>query len=183
LEYASLILRRLAWSVVVLAGLSVVVFVIARMVPGDPARMALGPTASQAQVEQLRRDMGLDRPLIVQYGRYLSGLLRGDLGDSLLTRRPVARDLAQAFPATLELVVSTIVLTTLLGLPFGVLAARYKDGWFDGVARIVSLLGVVTPRSSWRCCCSSWSATTSGRPGHGKRSRPTSASAPTSRAS
>jgi peptide/nickel transport system permease protein len=145
LEYASLILRRLAWSVVVLAGLSVVVFVIARMVPGDPARMALGPTASQAQVEQLRRDMGLDRPLIVQYGRYLSGLLRGDLGDSLLTRRPVARDLRLAFPATLELVVSTIVLTTLLGLPFGVLAARYKDGWFDGVARIVSLLGVVTP--------------------------------------
>lgn len=145
MEYASLILRRLAWSVVVLAGLSVVVFVIARMVPGDPARMALGPTASQAQVEQLRREMGLDRPLIVQYGRYLSGLLRGDLGDSLLTRRPVARDLRQAFPATLELVVATIVLTTLLGVPFGVLAARDKDGWFDGVARVVSLLGVVTP--------------------------------------
>ncbi|MFO7546777.1 MAG: ABC transporter permease [Trueperaceae bacterium] len=145
MEYTSLILRRLGWSVVVLAGLSVVVFVIARMVPGDPARMALGPTASAEQVQQLRREMGLDRPLVVQYGRYLSGLLRGDLGSSLLTRRPVTRDLAQAFPATLELVVATILLTTLLGLPFGVLAARNKDGWFDGVARIVSLLGVVTP--------------------------------------
>jgi peptide/nickel transport system permease protein len=144
-EYTSLILRRLGWSVVVLAGLSVVVFVIARMVPGDPARMALGPTASAEQVQQLRREMGLDRPLVVQYGRYLSGLLRGDLGSSLLTRRPVTRDLAQTFPATFELVVATIFLTTLLGLPFGVLAARYKDRWFDGVVRIVSLLGVVTP--------------------------------------
>lgn len=145
MEYATLILRRIAWSVVVLVGLSVVVFVIARMVPGDPARMALGPTASAEQVAQLRATMGLDRPLPVQYGRYLAGLVRGDLGDSLLTRRPVTRDLAQAFPATLELVVATVLLTILIGVPFGVLAARNKDGPFDALARLVSLLGVVTP--------------------------------------
>lgn len=143
--YANILLRRLAWSVVVLFGLSVIVFVIARMVPGDPARMALGPAASVEQVERLRAEMGLDQPLVVQYTVYLAGLVRGDLGDSLLTRRPVARDLRQAFPATLELVVATIVLTIVVGVPFGVLAARYKDGWIDAVARLVSLFGVVTP--------------------------------------
>ena len=143
--YANLILRRLAWSVVVLFGLSIVVFVIARMVPGDPARMALGPSANQEQVDRLRSEMGLDRPLLVQYGRYLSGLVRGDLGVSLLTRRPVVRDLTQAFPATLELVIATVLLTALVGVPFGMVAARYKDGWIDGVARLVSLFGVVTP--------------------------------------
>lgn len=143
--YANILLRRLAWSVVVLFGLSVIVFVIARMVPGDPARMALGPAASAEQVERLRAEMGLDQPLVVQYTVYVAGLVRGDLGDSLLTRRPVARDLRQAFPATFELVVATIVLTIVVGVPFGVLAARYKDGWIDAVARLVSLFGVVTP--------------------------------------
>lgn len=145
MPYTTLLLRRLAWSVVVLFGLSVIVFVIARMVPGDPARMALGPAASAEQVERLRVEMGLDQPLLVQYAVYVSGLVRGDLGDSLLTRRAVTRDLRQAFPATLELVVATILLTIVVGVPFGVLAARYKDGWIDAVARLVSLFGVVTP--------------------------------------
>lgn len=143
--YANILVRRLAWSLVVLFGLSLIVFVIARMVPGDPARMALGPAASAEQVERLRVEMGLDQPLATQYGVYVSGVVRGDLGDSLLTRRPVARDLRQAFPATLELVVATIVLTMLVGVPFGVVAARYKDGWVDALARLVSLFGVVTP--------------------------------------
>lgn len=145
MAYAVLILRRLGWAVVVLLGLSVVVFAIARVVPGDPARMALGPTASGEQVEALRAEMGLDRPLPVQYARYLGGVLRGDLGPSLLTRREVSRDLAQTFPATFELVLATILLTTVVGVPFGVLAARGKDGLVDGVARLVSLVGVVTP--------------------------------------
>jgi peptide/nickel transport system permease protein len=145
MEYLILLARRLAWSLVVLIGLTMVVFTIARLVPGDPARMALGPTASAQQVEALRREMGLDRPLVVQYARYVAGLVRLDLGDSLLTRREVRRDLAQAFPATLELVLATILLTAAVGIPFGVLAARYKDRAFDDFARIVSLIGVVTP--------------------------------------
>ena len=145
MEYLILLARRLAWSLVVLIGLTMVVFAIARLVPGDPARMALGPTASAEQVEALRREMGLDRPLPIQYARYMAGLLRFDLGDSLLTRRAVRSDLAQAFPATLELVFATILLTTLVGVPFGVLAARYKDRPFDDFARLVSLVGVVTP--------------------------------------
>ena len=143
--FATLLLRRLGWSVVVLLGLSIVVFAIARVVPGDPARMAMGPTASAEQVEALRREMGLDRPLVVQYLRYLGGLLRADLGDSLLTRRPVLRDLSQSFPATLELVLATVLVTTVVGVPLGVLAARRKDGAFDNVTRVVSLIGVVTP--------------------------------------
>lgn len=145
MAYSSMLLRRLGWSVVVLLGLTVVVFVIARMVPGDPARMALGPTASAEQVNQLRSEMGLDQPLPVQYLRFMGGLLRGDLGNSLLTRRPVVNDLRQTFPATLELVLLTVLLMAVTGVPFGILAARNKDGWFDNFARLASLLGVVTP--------------------------------------
>lgn len=145
MEYTFFILRRLLWSLVVLFGLSIIVFVIARVIPGDPARMALGPTATAEQVSNLRKEMGLDQPILIQYGRYIVGVLRGDFGQSLLTRRSVNRDLQQSFPATLELVVATIILTFVIGVPFGILAARFKDSWVDNVSRIISLLGVVTP--------------------------------------
>lgn len=145
MEYLYFILRRLAWSLLVLLGLSVVIFVIARVVPGDPARIALGPMATAEQVTNLRHTMGLDQPLPVQYARYLGGLLKGDLGSSLLTQRSVANDLRTAFPATLELVLATLVLATLLGVPSGVLAARYRDTALDAASRVVALFGVVTP--------------------------------------
>lgn len=145
MEYVFFILRRLLWSIVVLIGLSMVIFVIARIVPGDPARIALGPLATQEQVAALREDMGLNRPIYAQYARYVAGLVRGDFGQSLLTQRPVARDLRTAFPATLELVLVTMVLAVAIGIPTGVLAARYKDTPIDNVGRIFSLFGVVTP--------------------------------------
>lgn len=145
MEYLFFIVRRLLWSIVVLIGLSIVIFVIARIVPGDPARIALGPLATQEQVVKLRQEMGLDEPVYVQYWRYISGLVRGDFGQSLLTQRPVTRDLRTAFPATLELVLVTIVLAIAIGIPTGVMAARYKDTAIDNVGRIVSLFGVVTP--------------------------------------
>lgn len=145
MEYTFFIIRRLGWSLFVLVGLSIVIFLIARVVPGDPARIALGPMATAEQVEELREEMGLNQPLAVQYWRYVSGLARGDFGKSLLTRRSVGADLRWAFPATLELVIVTVLLAIAIGIPTGVFAARYKDTFIDNISRITSLFGVVTP--------------------------------------
>jgi peptide/nickel transport system permease protein len=144
-EYTYFIIRRFLWSLLVLLGLSVVIFTVARVVPGDPARIALGPLATAEQVENLREKMGLNRPIYVQYWRYVQGLVQGDMGQSLLTQRSVTRDLRTAFPATLELVLTTMIIAVSVGLPTGVFAARYKDTAWDNIGRIVSLFGVVTP--------------------------------------
>ena len=141
----SALLRRAFGFAFVLLGLSVVIFVVARIVPGDPARIALGPLATQEQVAQLQQEMGFDRPAIVQYFDYLGGVVRGNFGKSLLTNRPVSSDIAQALPATLELVLFTLVLIGVLAVPLGVLAARWHNSWIDNSSRLVSLLGVVTP--------------------------------------
>lgn len=145
MEFALFLIRRMLWSLLVLAGLSVVIFVIARAMPGDPARMALGPRASQEQVDDLREKLGLDRPLVEQYGLYVSGLARGDLGQSLLTERPVNDDIRNTFAATFELVLVTITFAFLLGVPLGVAAARWKDRWPDNVVRLIAIFSAVTP--------------------------------------
>ncbi len=145
MEFALFLIRRMLWSLLVLAGLSVVIFVIARGMPGDPARMALGPRASQEQVDELREKLGLDRPLIEQYGLYVSGLARGDLGKSLLTERPVNDDIRNTFAATFELVLVTITFAFVLGVPLGVAAARWKDRWPDNVVRLLAIFSAVTP--------------------------------------
>ena len=142
---ASYLLRRAIGFVFVLFGLSVVIFVIARVVPGDPARIALGPLATNEQVAQLQHEMGFDQPAIVQYANYLGRVLSGDFGRSLLTNRPVSADIAEALPATLELVIFTLLLIMVLAVPAGVLAARWHNTWIDNTSRLVSLLGVVTP--------------------------------------
>ncbi len=145
MEFLYFIVRRLLWSLLVLFGLSMVIFTIARVVPGDPARIALGPLATPGQIEQLRSEMGLDLPIWEQYGRFAGGLMQGDLGQSLLTQRSVNQDIAQTFGATFELVCATILLSLVIGVPMGVLAARNKDRWIDNTSRLVALLGVVTP--------------------------------------
>jgi peptide/nickel transport system permease protein len=145
LEFTLFLIRRVLWSMLVLVGLSIVIFVIARAMPGDPARLALGPRASQEQVEQLRTNLGLDRPLVEQYGLYVSGLVQGDLGRSLLTERAVNDDIRDTFAATFELVLTTITIAFIFGVPLGVLAARYKDRWPDNVVRFIAILSAVTP--------------------------------------
>jgi peptide/nickel transport system permease protein len=144
-EFLSFLVRRILWSVLVLFGLSVVIFTVARAVPGDPARMALGPRASQTQVEALQQRLGLDKPLVQQYIIYMSGLVRGDLGRSLLTERPVSQDIRDTFAATFELVIVTIVIAFAFGIPLGVAAAYWKDRWPDNAVRIFSLFSAVTP--------------------------------------
>jgi peptide/nickel transport system permease protein len=142
---ASYLLRRVIGFAFVLFGLSLIIFVIARVVPGDPARIALGPQATQEQMAQLREEMGFNRPAAVQYLDYLGGVLSGNFGRSLLTNRPVAADIAEALTATLELVLFTLLMIILVAIPAGVLSARWHNTWIDNGSRLVSLLGVVTP--------------------------------------
>ena len=102
MESVKFIVKRLAYSVVVLIGLSILMFSIARVVPGDPARMALGPRAPEWAVQRLRDEMHLEDPVYVQYYYWVKGALHGDLGKSLVTRRSVAHDIREFFPASLE---------------------------------------------------------------------------------
>jgi peptide/nickel transport system permease protein len=137
--------RRAVHSIFVLWGLSVVIFIISRIMPGDPARMAVGARAPQWAVDNLREQMHLDEPLISQYYYWLRDALRGDFGISLVTRRPVAEDVKEFFPATLELALFAGVIMGAGGILLGTLSARHKDKWIDNVVRIISYLGVVTP--------------------------------------
>ncbi len=139
------LVRRIVYSVFVLLGLSIVIFVIARIMPGDPARMAVGARAPQWVVDQIREQMHLNDPLPVQYGYWLRDAVRGDFGLSLVTQRPVTSDIREFFPASLELVLLAGLLSAVGGIGLGTLSARYKDTWVDNVVRLFSYAGVVTP--------------------------------------
>ncbi|MEX0954969.1 MAG: ABC transporter permease [Rhizobiaceae bacterium] len=137
--------KRIAGFVGVLFVLSLMIFVLARVVPGDPARIALGPSASQEQVDAMRQSMGLDRPLIEQYATYVWNALQGDLGRSLISGRPVSTEIAALLPATLELVLVTVIMMALIAIPLGVITARYRNTWIDNTGRFFSIVGVTMP--------------------------------------
>jgi peptide/nickel transport system permease protein len=139
------LVRRIIYSVFVLLGLSIVIFLIARVMPGDPARMAVGARAPQWVVDRLREQMHLNQPLVVQYGYWLSDAVRGDFGLSLITQRPVTTDIIEFFPASLELVLFSGFLSALGGIGLGIISARYKDTWIDNAVRLFSYAGIVTP--------------------------------------
>lgn len=143
------IFKRLGPYLLVLLGLSILVFVIGRVIPGDPARQALGPRAPEATVQALREEMNLDKPIVVQYGLWLKGAVRLDLGRSLLTRRPVIEDIKQYLPATLEIVLVSALFMVFGGILMGILATKYANTWFDGVIRVLSYLGIVSPAFVW----------------------------------
>jgi peptide/nickel transport system permease protein len=143
------LLHRLAASLVVLIGVSMLMFAIARVLPGDPARIALGPMATEKQVQALRSERHLDAPLPVQYWEYVRELARGNLGNSLYSNRPVLVDIAQYLPATLELIFTAALMIVLIGIPTGVLSARYQGRWGDHLARIGSIICVSTPAFVW----------------------------------
>ena len=125
------------------------IFAIARVIPGDPARIALGPSATPEQVEKLRAELRLDEPITTQYGHFLSELVQGDLGISLYTNRPVVVDIAQFLPATLELIFVAGAMMIAIGLPLGIASARYRGTWIDNSIRMVALLGVSAPSFVW----------------------------------
>ena len=141
--------RRLLASVIVLIGVSIVIFLLARLIPGDTARIAAGARATADMVERIRERLHLDESLPVQYYYFLKGLSEGDLGLSIYSNRPVVVDIAEFFPATFELVLFSGLVMVLIGVPLGIVAARHRDGLTDNVARVVALLGVVTPTFVW----------------------------------
>ncbi len=137
--------KRLVFSIFVLFGLSLLIFTISRVLPGDPVRMALGPRAPEWAVENMRAQMHLDKPLYVQYYYWLTEALHGDLGQSLFTRRPVVQDIKEFLPATLELALFAGVIMAFFGILLGAVAGRYSNTWIDNSVRIFSYVGVVTP--------------------------------------
>ena len=139
------ILRRLLHIIPVLFGVTLLTFSMLHLIPGDPAQILAGPDASASDIMELRQQMGLDRPLAVQYVDYLKGLAQGDLGRSMSTRRPVLDELMDRFPNTLILAVAGVGVAVLLGIPIGVLAAIRARTMVDHAAMVLALLGISAP--------------------------------------
>jgi peptide/nickel transport system permease protein len=129
----------------VLLGVSVVVFFMVRAIPGDPAQILLGQQATQEQVQELREQMGLDKPVIVQYGLFLKDAVRGDLGTSIVTGRPVTTELLVRFPATLELTSFAMFIAILVGVPVGVISAVKQYSILDKITSVLALTGISMP--------------------------------------
>lgn len=139
------IVARLIALMPVLLGITLATFVLTRMVPGDPARVLIGEGASVEALAALRAELGLDRPLPQQYLLYLGDLVRGDLGRSLRTGRPISLELSVRFAATAELALAAMLITVAVGVPLGILAALQRGRALDEISRVIALVGVSVP--------------------------------------
>lgn len=139
------IAQRLLFSIPVFLGVVTIVFLVVRVLPGDPAQAALGDYASKEAVEALREKMGLNDPLLVQYVRFLTDLLRGDLGKSMITSSPISDQIAHNLPYTLELTFTAILIGSALGIPIGVYTATHRNRLPDYIGRVISLAGLSVP--------------------------------------
>ena len=139
------IFKRLAIMVPTLMGALTLVFFFTHVLPGDPVEMMLGETADAVDKQALRRELGLDQPLWIQYSAFIRGLARGDLGQSLQRQAPVMDLLLRRFPATLQLTLAAILVALLLAFPLGLSAAFKPGSWIDHGARLFSLLGLAVP--------------------------------------
>jgi peptide/nickel transport system permease protein len=145
------IARRLLLFVPTLLGASLLIFVLMRLVPGDIAEILVYQTGSESsavqkrQIEQIRRELGLDRPVVTQYVSWLAGAVRGDFGYSYSQRRPVTEILAERFPRSMELAVVTLVLAALWSIPLGVVSAVRQNTWLDYLVRVLSISGLSLP--------------------------------------
>lgn len=144
-EYVKYFVKRIGFSVFVLIGLSIVIFFISRVVPGDPAKISLGPNATEEAVQQLRTKMHLDDPLPLQYIYWIEGAVQGDFGDSLMTKRSVIEDIKEFLPASLELIFLAALIHIIFGMVLGVISAKYNGRWPDTVIRIFSYVGIAAP--------------------------------------
>ena len=137
--------RRLLLLVPILFGVSVLIFVWIRLLPGSPAEALLGERADQQSITQIRQQLGLDKPLYVQYWKYVQTLGHGDLGTSISSRRAVTDEIKERFPATIELTMAAGIFALLVGIPLGFFAAKRYGGWFDNSSLVLSLIGVSIP--------------------------------------
>src|SRR5918994_1961754 len=142
---ASYLLRRLALTIPILLGVSLLVFLMLHSAGGDPAQSILGARADPESIAQLRQDLGLDRPLLVQYAAFLGGAVRGDFGRSYRSNTPVIAEIAARFPATIELAIAAMAIAVVTGVVFGTLAAVRRHSLLDYVSSTVVLLGVSIP--------------------------------------
>jgi peptide/nickel transport system permease protein len=142
---ASIIFNRLLGTLFVLFGVSLFVFLLIHLVPGDPVEVILGEQAQAADRESLRQALGLDKPIGAQWLSYMQGLLQGDLGNSLYTQRPVSEMIAERLPASLELALAALLVAMSLALPLGLLAATRRGSGWDVLASGFSLFGVSIP--------------------------------------
>jgi peptide/nickel transport system permease protein len=140
-----LLIRRVITAIFVLWGVSVITFAMARLVPSDPAVLYIGENARKEDVERVTRELGFDRPLPEQYVLYVRGLLTGNWGNSIATKRPVLSDIALRFPATLELMISALIIAVVTGVLLGVTAALRQHGLIDSVVRVISVAAVAVP--------------------------------------
>ena len=137
--------RRILLAIVTLVGLSIIIFYLSRILPADPGRLALGPFATASQVANYDHQLGLDRPLYDQYFLYVWNFLNGNWGQSLLSHHNVLSDVAYYFPGTFELITVSIILTAVVGIPLGVLAAAYRGKHVSALVRILWIAGIAIP--------------------------------------
>ncbi|MGE5138962.1 MAG: ABC transporter permease [Rudaea sp.] len=138
-------LRRLLSFIPVLLGVTIIVFSFIHLIPGDPASAMLRENAAPEVALRIRAQLGLDKPLYEQYLIYISRVIRGDLGSSLVTHIPVAQEITNRFPATMELATSAMLFAILVGVPLGIISAVRRNSWIDTIAMFVALLGVSIP--------------------------------------
>ncbi|MBN2056866.1 ABC transporter permease, partial [bacterium] len=137
--------KRLILAVPVVLGVATLVFLFIHLIPGDPIQIMLGENAAPVHVEEMRRALGLDLPLAVQYGRFLSGLVRGDMGRSIISRQPVVTLVLSRFPATIQLAMAAMAVAVCLAIPLGVLSAVKVNSRMDRAGMLFALLGISMP--------------------------------------
>ncbi|AOL35946.1 ABC transporter permease subunit [Geobacillus thermoleovorans] len=142
---AGMIVRRFFQLILLLVGISFLVFTSMYIAPGDPATIIAGPTASQSDIDAIREDLGLNDPFLVQYGRYISGVLHGDLGYSYQTKQPVWEAIMTRFPNTLKLAIASIIVAVIIGVVAGIISAIRQNSWFDVSSTVFALAGISIP--------------------------------------
>lgn len=139
------ILKRLLYMIPVLFGVSFLVFLILSLAPGDPAKAILGDQGTPEAIAQLREELGLNDPILVQYFRYAKNLVRGDLGMSYKTKGPVSKEIIARVPTTLKLTLSAIIIAVIVAIPLGIIAAVKQNTIFDGLSMFIALIGISIP--------------------------------------
>ena len=140
-----LLFRRMLLVIPNLIGVIIVTFLLTRALPGDPAAYFAGPAATKDAIEQVRKQLGLDKPLVLQFGDYVGDLTKGNLGNSLTTGQPVLTELRNRLPASAELTLFGLILSMVIAIPLGILAAVKQGSWIDHTCRIVATAGVSLP--------------------------------------
>ncbi len=139
------IVKRLIMLIPVLIGVTLLVFLILQLAPGDPAKVILGEQATPEQIQELRDSLGLNDPVLVQYANYIIKLVQGDMGESYKTRGPVSEEVFNRFPNTIKLTACAMLLAVVVAVPLGVVAAVKQNTLFDSISMVIALIGVSMP--------------------------------------